>query len=530
VRAIEPAGRGLRVVAAAPAGVLGVGAAERLDEADTFPPGHPIHEVVATGETRVVERVAELEAHAPSARYVAHLRELGVRRAAFVPLVAHGAVIGVLGAAGTAAGRPLDDDAVRLLETLARHATLAVENARLYEDAERLRRRAEEANVSKDQFLATVTHELRTPLNAILGWARILKGGEADAATLAKGLDTIERNAKAQAQLIEDLLDVSRVAVGKLKLAPSAVFVPAAIETAIDSARPAAEAKRVRLEADVDPDVGTIVADPDRFQQVIWNLVSNSVKFTPPGGAVRVRARRADSEFELVVEDDGAGIAPEFLPYVFEKFQQAERGTRKAGGLGLGLAIVRHLVELHGGSVAAESEGAGRGARFTVRFPILAALPPTEAPPAESGEGGGRVPPPPRVLGGARVLVVDDEPDARAIVSAILTQAGAAVRAAGSADEALALLGAELPDALVSDIGMPGKDGYALIRQVRGLPRERGGRLPAVALTAYARSEDRTRALTAGFTMHIPKPVDPTELVVVLANVLGLDVTARTGS
>jgi PAS domain S-box-containing protein len=395
------------------------------------------------------------------------------------------------------------------------------ERKRVEEERERLLREAQEANRLKDEFLATVSHELRTPLTAILGWAHLLRGGQVEGEAVFKALETIERSARAQAQLIDDLLDVSRIVTGKLRLDVMPVSPQSFIEPSLEAVRPAADAKGVRLQKLIDTGVETVMGDPARLQQVVWNLLTNAVKFTPRGGRVRLSLERVNSRVEIAVSDTGAGIPQEFLPHVFERFRQADQKTnRQHGGLGLGLAIVRHLVELHGGNVRAESAGEGSGATFTVSLPV--------APVHRRVDAEERVHPSaryalhahecPERLDGMRVLVVDDEPDARELLAEGLGQCGAEVFTASSAREALeALAGSEF-DALVSDIGMPGEDGYELIRQVRALPREAGGRTPAVALTAYARTEDRLRALRAGFEMHVSKPVELTELVVVVAN------------
>jgi signal transduction histidine kinase len=376
------------------------------------------------------------------------------------------------------------------------------------------RRQAEEANRTKDEFLATLSHELRTPLNAMLGWAQLLRTGNLDAATAARALETIERNARSQAQLISDLLDVSRIITGKLRLELQPIELPLVLEAVLDTVRPAADAKGLQLAVRVDPLVPALRGDADRIQQVIWNLVSNAIKFTPAGGRVEVELGRRPDLVELAVRDTGIGIRPDFLPYVFDRFRQAESAiTRTHGGLGLGLSIVRHLVELHGGTVAVASPGEGRGATFTVRLPAQGTAP--DLPrhePAAAGGAGER----PR-LDGLHVLVVDDEADARELTARMLGGAGARVTAAASAAAALGALEGELPDVLVVDLGMPGEDGYALLRQVRALPAARGGALPAAALTAYARAEDRARALAAGFQIHLAKPVDPPELVAAVA-------------
>jgi PAS domain S-box-containing protein len=395
------------------------------------------------------------------------------------------------------------------------------ERKRAEEERERLLREAQEANRLKDEFLATVSHELRTPLTAILGWTHLLRGGGLGGEAAVKALETIERNARSQSQLIDDLLDVSRIVTGKLRLDGVPVDPHTFIDAAVESVRPAAEAKGVRLQKLIDTGVETVMGDPARLQQVVWNLLTNAVKFTPRGGRVQVRLERVNSQVEIAVTDTGAGIDPEFLPHVFERFRQADqKTTRQHGGLGLGLAIVRHLVELHGGSVRANSGGEGAGSTFTVALPV--------APIHRREEAGARAHPAardtlpahecPERLDGLRVLVVDDEADARGLLAEGLGQCGAKVTAASSAREALEAMAGEKFDALVSDIGMPGEDGYELIRRVRALPADRGGRTPAVALTAYARTEDRLRAMRAGFEMHVAKPVELTELIVVIAN------------
>jgi PAS domain S-box-containing protein len=395
------------------------------------------------------------------------------------------------------------------------------ERKRVEEERERLLSEAQEANRLKDEFLATVSHELRTPLTAILGWAHLLRGGQVGGEAAVKALETIERSARAQAQLIDDLLDVSRIVTGKLRLDVMPVSPHSFIDPSVEAVRPAAEAKGVRLQKLVDTGVETVMGDPARLQQVVWNLLTNAVKFTPRGGRVRVSLERVNSRVEIAVSDTGSGIAPEFLPHVFERFRQADqKTTRQHGGLGLGLAIVRHLVELHGGSVRADSEGEGTGATFTVSLPVAPFIRRVDAEERVHPSARDTLPAHecPERLDGMRVLVVDDEPDARELLAAGLGQCGAEVVAVSSAREALEALGGSKFDALISDIGMPGEDGYELIRRLRALPPETGGRTPAVALTAYARTEDRLRAMRAGFEMHVSKPVELTELVVVIAN------------
>ncbi|AUX31214.1 MULTISPECIES: response regulator [Sorangium] len=387
--------------------------------------------------------------------------------------------------------------------------------------AQAAREEAEAASHLKDEFLATMSHELRTPLTAVLGWIRMLRTGKLAEDRREKALETVERNAQAQAQLIDDLLDISRIMAGKLRLEVQPVELVAVIDSALDVVRPAADAKGVRLEPLLEPGVGPVAGDAGRLQQVVWNLLSNAVKFTSRGGAVRVRLERSEASAEIVVSDTGQGIDPAFLPYVFEQFRQAESGTtRKHGGLGLGLTIVKSLAEMHGGTVQALSDGEGRGATFIVRLPL--AVVPSHARDRRGmslpGLGGTDRPP---ELEGLNVLVVDDEDDTRELLVTMLEQCGSHVTAVASTAEALLALKALRPDVLVSDIAMPGEDGYALIRKIRALPSASGGRTPAVALTAYARTEDRTRALRAGFNTHVPKPIEPAELLAVLANIAG---------
>ncbi|HEX8072195.1 MAG TPA: ATP-binding protein [Pyrinomonadaceae bacterium] len=389
------------------------------------------------------------------------------------------------------------------------------------------RAEAETASRLKDEFLATVSHELRTPLNAILGWAVTLNRGRADDEMTRNALVVIERNARAQAKIIDDILDVSRIIAGKYRISPRPVALAPLVQAAVGTLHPAAAAKSITLDLMLDPAGGEVVGDPDRLQQIVWNLVSNAIKFTPAGGLVEVRLGRAGAQLELSVRDDGIAISPEFLPHIFERFRQADSSTtRTHGGLGLGLAIVRHLVELHGGTVEAASEGEDRGAVFTVRVPAVAAAAEAQTPSARAAlsepshadaarAGASHAPD----LRGVRVLVVDDEPDTLEVLCLVLNQSGAKARAAGSSAAALAAVLEWRPHVLVSDLGMPGEDGFALISKVRTLTPEQGGDTPAVALTAYVREEERQRALAAGYQMHVPKPVDPTTL---LATVSGL--------
>lgn len=425
----------------------------------------------------------------------------------------------------------------RIVRGIAAQAAVALDNTRLYEAAQQAaeerkvllesereaRAEAERSSQMKDEFLATLSHELRTPLSAILGWAQVLRRGGKDEADRQRGLQTIERNARAQAQLIEDLLDMSRITSGKVLLDIQNLAPAGFLDAAIETVRPAADAKNIRLEKHYDADPGMIAGDPARLQQVVWNLLSNAIKFTPRDGQVVVElARRGDSVL-ITVRDSGAGIKPEFITHVFERFRQADASmTRRHGGLGLGLAIVKHLIEQHGGTVRAESAGEGMGSSFSIELPLSKAAPPTRR--SRAGMVGSPSPATPeltlRDLGGVSVLVVDDDRDARELIARILTDCHARVRIAASAREAFDALRADLPDLLISDLGMPEVDGFELLSWVRSLGRDRGGLLPAVALTAFARSEDRLRALEAGFNSHISKPVEPSELIAAVASLV----------
>lgn len=390
------------------------------------------------------------------------------------------------------------------------------------------RKQAEEASRMKDEFLATVSHELRTPLNAILGWAGILRRSPNDADTTAQAVETIERNARAQTQLIEDLLDISRIITGRMRLDVQLVEVPVVIQAAVDAIRPAADAKEIRLQMVLDPRAGPISGDPNRLQQVVWNLLSNAVRFTPKGGRVQVLLERINSHVDITVSDTGKGISSDFLPYVFDRFRQADSSfTRTHGGLGLGLAIVRQLVELHGGTVEAQSAGEGYGATFTVKLPItiskdvtryrMGALELNEQATASIATE------PLSRLDGLRLLVVDDDPDACEMLITILEGCGAQVKAAESVARGLETLKLWRPDLLISDIEMPHEDGYSLIAKVRALSKAEGGRTPAIALTAHARSKDRLRALSSGFDAHVSKPMEPAELVTIIASLTSRD-------
>jgi signal transduction histidine kinase/CheY-like chemotaxis protein len=408
-----------------------------------------------------------------------------------------------------------------------------LERERLLVMAEEARHEAEAASRSKDEFLASVSHELRTPLNAMMGWAQLLQMTRGDEQKLDRGLEIIVRNAKVQTQLIDDLLDISRIISGKMRLDVRRVDLIEIIDGALEAVRPALEAKQIRLQRLLDPLASPVAGDADRLQQVVWNLLANAVKFTPREGRIEVRLERVDSQVEILVADTGSGIAPDFLPHVFDRFRQYDGSiTRTQGGLGLGLAIVRHLVELHGGTVRVESPGLGQGATFTVTLPVAIAHPDGEDDPAHP-RGRSQAAPegePAVDLSGIRVLVVDDEPDARETIKQVLEHCRAEVAVVGTAAEALRELSRFAPHVLLSDIGMPVEDGYSLIHQVRKLPAEEGGRIPAVALTAFARGQDRRRSLIAGFQMHVAKPVEIRELAAVVSNLARVSPRASPGS
>lgn len=381
-----------------------------------------------------------------------------------------------------------------------------------------MRSESEEISRSKDEFIAMISHELRSPLNAILGWTRLLRKGQPDEELYDRATEIIERSARMQSQLIEDLMDTARIVSGKLRLEVRPVNLAVVIEKAMDVVRPAADAKGVTVNAELDPVAGQITGDPDRLQQVVWNLLSNAVKFTKEGGRVEVSLGRVDPNVQIAVRDTGRGIKPEFLPHVFERYHQADAsGARRTSGLGLGLSLVRQLIELHGGSVAAESEGEGKGAAFIVKLPIRAVYTPeTGRAPSLRSQA--------KSLAGFRAVVVDDEDNARELIASVLEASGARVTAFSSAREALDLLmddSTPRPDVLVSDLAMPGEDGFSLIRKLREWERARGAdAMPAIALTAFGRAEDRTQALYAGFQMHVTKPVEPVELVVAIKSLI----------
>ncbi|MBA3356121.1 MAG: PAS domain S-box protein [Pyrinomonadaceae bacterium] len=438
-------------------------------------------------------------------------------------------------------GAPITDHggivigAVLVFRDITERKRSEVERERLLASAQSAQLEAEQANRLKDEFLATASHELRTPLNAVVGWSRMLRGGKLDQETSARALEAIERNAHLQTKLIEDLLDISRIITGKLNLDRRPIEMAYVVNDAVNTVRPAAEAKNITIETSFDLEAGPVLGDANRLQQVVWNLLSNAAKFTPRNGHVDVALRKVDSQIEISVRDSGEGIHPDFLPYVFERFRQADgTTTRKHGGLGLGLAIVRHLVELHGGTVKAHSDGLGRGALFSLRLPILGIH--IGASSANSAgvsaltdaivKEGLRIERSPK-LDGVRVLIVDDDLDTRQLLEAVLTQCEAEVATVASAAEALQEIARQKPDVLVSDLGMPHQDGYELIKKVRDMEAAQNDiATPALALTAYAKAEDRVRSLAAGYQVHLSKPVEPAEFLLVVANLAGRGSTA----
>ncbi len=462
---------------------------------------------------------ADLEQAAQNAEQLHLFQQLGVTAWMIVPMIARERAFGAVTFAITESDRRYDRTDLLFAEAVVSQVAVAGDNARLYVSAEAAREAAEAANSAKDQFLSTLSHELRTPLNAVYGWATMLERGQLGADQVQRALQIILRNVNAQVRLIDDLLDLSRVATGKLRLAVQPVDLQRVVEEALDGIRPAAAAKNIRLQPVLASPGGPVSGDPDRLQQVVWNLLSNAVKFTPKGGRVQIQLQRVSSHIELLVSDTGQGIQPDLLPYVFDRLRQGDSSsTRAHGGLGLGLALVRHFVELHGGIVFAESPGEGRGATFVVKLPLMTARPAELAaertPPTFQRASA-------QSLAGLRILVVDDDPTAVDLNREILSQAGAEVRGCTSGTDALHILQQWRPAVLVSDIEMPGLDGYTLLRQIRALDPDQGGKTPAVALSAYDRPEDRVRSLRAGFNFHVSKPVEPDELTAIVASLAG---------
>jgi signal transduction histidine kinase len=435
-----------------------------------------------------------------------------VRSLIVVPLVAREQKLGTLVLGRT--DRTYEDNEVVFAEEIGRRAALAFDTARLYAAQQNARDAADAASRAKDQFLASVSHELRTPLSAILGWAKLLALDDLPESKRARARGTIERNAVAMAQLIEDLIDVSRIVSGKLRLEMGNVDPALVVDAAVEALRPAAEARAIEVAVDHDARLGAVLGDAARLQQVVWNLLSNAVKFTPAGGRVHVELRRSANQVLITIRDTGKGIDPRFLPHVFEPFRQGDAlVTRPTSGLGLGLAIVKHIVELHGGRAEAYSEGVGRGAVFTVHLPVPAQRSAQPVAPSPRVRAEAR----PELLG-LRVLVVEDEADMRQLLEEVLTSCGSRVVATRSVAEAMDRFDmGDIPDVLISDIGMEGESGFDLIRRVRERPPSKGGRVPAAALTAYTRAEDRRDVLGAGFELHMRKPIEPEELVSMVA-------------
>ena len=470
-------------------------------------PDSPPQRVMRTGLPLFFPRVTDdviLAYSAGDERRLERVRALGLVSYMCLPMKARERTLGVLTLATAESGTEYTEDDMRLAEEVASRAALAIENAQAY-------REVQTANRLKDEFLATLSHELRTPLNAVLGYVRMLRTGAIAPDRADQALGVVERNAEALRQIVEDVLDVSRIVSGKARLEVRPTDIARVIQDAIATVQPAADAKGIDIQQAVERGVGAVPADPNRLQQVVWNLLANAVKFTPSGGRVDVSLRQVDGHAEIVVRDTGIGLSPSFLPYVFERFRQAEGGAnRKHGGLGLGLAIARHIIEMHGGAIEAASEGDGKGAVFTVKLPLMtfeteAARGADDAERRRTANASD--------LAGIRVLAVDDDEDALYLVREILESAGAVVITATSAGAALASLSSERPHVIVADLGMPEMDGFELIKEVRQLTDTSLRRVPAAALTAYARSADRARALRSGFEMHLAKPIDPAELV-----------------
>jgi PAS domain S-box-containing protein len=417
---------------------------------------------------------------------------------------------------------------VLVFRDISERKRMELERERLLATAQAAQKEAEQANRLKDEFLATASHELRTPLTAVVGWSRMLRAGKLDAENSARALETIERNATLQTKLIDDLLDVSRIITGKLILDRRAIEMAHVVSDAVNTVSPAADAKHITIETSFDAEAGPVLGDANRLQQVVWNLLSNAVKFTPKNGSIEVSLQRVDSQTEISVRDSGEGISSDFLPYVFDRFRQGDgKTTRTHSGLGLGLAIVRQLVELHGGTVKAHSDGPGLGATFTLQLPVLSikrapgstARDLTLTRAKVTDELSMEYPP---CLDGVRVLVVDDDSDTRQMLQAVLSECQADVFTASSAAEAIKEIERRKPDVLVSDLGMPKQDGYELIKEVRKMESaDNSTRIPALALTAYAKTEDRVRALAGGYQVHLSKPVEPAEFLLVVANLAG---------
>jgi signal transduction histidine kinase/ActR/RegA family two-component response regulator len=474
---------------------------------------------VHTRQPVLVSRVTEddLNALALNPEHLALVRQLAPKSWIIAPLIAHERVLGALTLAITESTRRYGRADLSFATIVATHTAAVIENARLYREAETARAGAEAANRAKDEFLSTLSHELRNPLNAVHGWATLIERGQLGEAQVRRAVQIIVRNVNAQIRLVDDLLDMARVVSGRMRLVVQPVDLRDLIEDALEAVRPAAEAKGIRLQPVLEAPGLLVSGDPGRLQQIMWNLLENAVKFTPRDGRVQVQLQRVRSHVEIIVSDTGQGIAADVLPYVFDRLRQGEGGSARGhGGLGIGLGLVRHLVELHGGSVYAESAGEGQGATFVVKLPLMIAemreqpIAHRDSPALESPS-----------LAGARIVVVDDDPTAVELIREVFVQAGAEVIEGRTAKEAFQAVAQWCPDVLVSDIEMPGEDGYSLIRKVRALGPEQGGKTPAVALTAFGRPEDRIRSLRAGFNIHVSKPVDPAELIAIVASMIG---------
>ncbi|MGQ4648225.1 ATP-binding protein [Lyngbya aestuarii] len=467
-----------------------------------------VPKVLRTSKPELVTKVSEsvLQFIARDAEHLGILRQLKVNSYIIVPLIAHQRKLGTMALASAQPERCYTQADLTMTEELAERAALAIDNARLY-------RQLQEANLLKDEFLAIVSHELRTPLNAILGWTHLLLNRKLNETTTTKAYTTIDRNARLQGKLIEDILDISRVIRGKIRLNIRPVQLTRLLDGVIENLKPTAELKGLRVESIYEPLAGQLLGDVERLEQVVWNLISNAIKFTPQGGLIEVQLEQVDSMAQITVRDTGKGITSQFLPFIFERFRQADATTtRNHSGLGLGLAIVRYLVDMHNGSVGVFSEGEGKGATFRIYLPLIVDSSQWQQP-TEPTEDIDNYP----ELEGLRVLVVDDHVDTLELITLVLEQCKAQVTTAASATEALEAIAPSQPEILISDIGMPEKDGYFLISQIRSLEAKQGGQIPAIALTAFAREEEHTRALNAGFQIHLAKPIEPTELVAAVA-------------
>jgi signal transduction histidine kinase/ActR/RegA family two-component response regulator len=474
----------------------------------------PLAEAVRTGQPAWLETIETRIARYPQLAQA--YAKVGSKAWISVPLLIKGQAVGGLSLSFSSVPQLSQSDRAFVL-ALAQQSAQSIDRARLYESERQARAQAEAANRIKDEFLAVLSHELRTPLNPILGWTRLLQRGTLNSSKMEAALQTIERNAQLQVQLIEYLLDISRILQGKLSLDSTPVNLTTTVTAAIETVRLAAEAKNIQIQTQLEPTVGNVLGDAARLQQVVWNLLTNAIKFTPAGGRVEVELKTIDSSAQIQVRDTGKGIKPDFMPYVFDTFRQADSSiTRTFGGLGLGLAIVRHLVELHGGTVKAESPGEGQGATFTVTLPLLTRSKDANTNQKNNLSLNAHTSP----LAGVRILAVDDEVDNLELIQFILEQAGATAIGVSSATDALQQLNESKPDILIADIGMPEIDGYTLMRQIRQLSPEQGGQIRAIALTAYAGEINQQQALAAGFGMHISKPVEPEELVEAIAHLL----------